>query len=280
MKLKQLVAGATIAGALGAAAMGMGSGLANAAPGPPPAPAGGHGAPPADGPGGNHGGPAPGNVHPPTGPNDPGGPGGQGGPGGPGGPPPGGPGGPGHPDGPGGPPPGGPGGPGHPDGPGGPGRIPVTPMGRADPADPVTPMGRADRVDPTTRAGPVAPAVHGTGIRSAATSTGPRGAMGPDPGDRALRRGRPGTDHSRRPAGRGGMARSITGATRKLPFGIPDSTRGASGSSESGSRCKEQAHDVPLRLLARRASCCHPSLKRIGNACVTGREASKVCNLS
>ena len=130
MKLKQIIAGGTIAGALGAAALGMGTGLANAAPGaPPPAQTGGHGAPPAD----NHDGPAPGNFHPPAGPNDPGGPGGRGGPGGPSGPP----GGPGHPGGggpggpgdPGGHPldhPGGPGGPGgpppgHPDGPGGPG---------------------------------------------------------------------------------------------------------------------------------------------------------------
>ena len=36
MKLNRLVAGATIAGALGAAALGMGSGLANAAPTPAP----------------------------------------------------------------------------------------------------------------------------------------------------------------------------------------------------------------------------------------------------
>ena len=87
MKLKQLIAGGTIAGALGAAALGVGAGMANAAPGPqPPAP------------GGNHGAPAPGNFHPPTEPNDPGGPGGRGGPGNPGGP-----GGPGHPGGPGGP---------------------------------------------------------------------------------------------------------------------------------------------------------------------------------
>jgi hypothetical protein len=35
MKLNQLVAGATIAGALGAAALGMGAGFANAAPTPP-----------------------------------------------------------------------------------------------------------------------------------------------------------------------------------------------------------------------------------------------------
>jgi hypothetical protein len=121
MKLKQLIAGGTIAGALGAAALGMGAGSAFAAPGPPP---------PA--PGGNHGGPAPGNFHAPTDPNDPGGPGspggpdhqgGRGGPDGPGGPPPG------H-VGPGGPPADHPGGPG-PDHPGGPGE-PGSPW-RGDP---------------------------------------------------------------------------------------------------------------------------------------------------
>ena len=51
MKLKQLMAGATIAGALGAAALGVGAGAASAAPGPQP---GGHGAPAV-----NHAGPAP-----------------------------------------------------------------------------------------------------------------------------------------------------------------------------------------------------------------------------
>ena len=45
MKLKQLMAGATIAGALGAAALGVGAGAASAAPGPQP---GGHGAPAAN----------------------------------------------------------------------------------------------------------------------------------------------------------------------------------------------------------------------------------------
>lgn len=45
MKLKQLVGGVTVAGALSAAALGMGAGFANAAPGGPPPGAGGHGAP-------------------------------------------------------------------------------------------------------------------------------------------------------------------------------------------------------------------------------------------
>ncbi|RAU96759.1 chitin-binding protein, partial [Mycobacterium colombiense] len=47
MKLKKLVGGVTIAGALSAAALGMGAGFANAAPGAPQPP-------------GNHGGAAPG----------------------------------------------------------------------------------------------------------------------------------------------------------------------------------------------------------------------------
>jgi hypothetical protein len=109
MNLKQLMAGATIAGALGAAALGVGAGAAGAAPGPPPPnPGGNHGAPPAPGgqPLGNFhgqggpGGPAPRGPGGPGGPGGPAGPGGPGdhGPGGPGGPPgvgPGGPGGPG-----------------------------------------------------------------------------------------------------------------------------------------------------------------------------------------
>jgi hypothetical protein len=104
MKLKQMIAGGTIAGALGAAALGVGAGLANAAPGPHPS-----------GPGGNHAGPAPGDFHAPNAPGNPGGPGGPG------------PGGPGHPGGPGGPPPG------HANGPGGP--APGNPAGpwRGDP---------------------------------------------------------------------------------------------------------------------------------------------------
>ncbi|MCV7332524.1 chitin-binding protein, partial [Mycobacterium cookii] len=47
MRLKQLMAGAVIAGAFGAAALGVGAGAASAAPGPPPGGDGGHGAPPA-----------------------------------------------------------------------------------------------------------------------------------------------------------------------------------------------------------------------------------------
>jgi hypothetical protein len=118
VKLKQLVGGLTIAGALSAAAFGVGAGVAYADPGQPGP--GGHGAP--VGPGGGPGGPPGGDRGGPSGAPapQPGGP--QGGPGGgPGAPPPGdhgrgGPGGPGDHG------PGGPGGPGDhgPDGPGGP----------------------------------------------------------------------------------------------------------------------------------------------------------------
>jgi Protein of unknown function (DUF2563) len=87
-------------------------------------------------------------------------------------------------------------------------------------------------------AAPVDPA-HGMEMPSVAISTGPRGVTDPHHGDRVSRRARPGTDRSRRPAGSGGTAPSTTGATRKLPFGTPGSTSGASGSSGSGSRCKE-----------------------------------------
>jgi hypothetical protein len=126
VKLKQLVGGLTIAGALSAAAFGVGAGVAYADPGQPGP--GGHGAPvgpgggPGGPPGGDHGGPSGAPAPQPGGP--------QGGPGGgPGAPPPGdhgrgGPGGPGDhgPGGPGGPGDHGPGRPGDrgPDGPGGP----------------------------------------------------------------------------------------------------------------------------------------------------------------
>jgi Protein of unknown function (DUF2563) len=102
---------------------------------------------------------------------------------------------------------------------------------------------QAGPVDPgtstrTVLAGPVDPA-HGMGIPSVAISTGPRGVTDPHLGDPVSRPGRRGTDRSRRPAARGITAPSTTGATRKRPFGIPDSTSGASGSSGSGSRCKK-----------------------------------------
>jgi hypothetical protein len=113
--------------------------------------------------------------------------------------------------------------------------------------DPVVP-GTSTRTDPVVQADLVA---HGTGMTGVAISTGPRGVTDPDPGDRVSRRGRTGTDRFHRPAGSGGMAQSTTGATRKRPFGTPGSTRGASGSSGSGSRCK-QASSHGARLATRR----------------------------
>ena len=91
------------------------------------------------------------------------------------------------------------------------------------------------RADPVAQAGP-RPA-HGAVTPTAATSMAPRGAMERHPGDGVRRRGRRGTGRSRRPAGSGDMAQSTTGAITKRPCGIPDLTSGASGSSESGSRC-------------------------------------------
>jgi len=103
----------------------------------------------------------------------------------------------------------------------------------------------------TTQADPVGPANAvvpiptladpGMATRSVATSTGPRGATDRLRGGPASRRDRIGeAGRFLRPVGTGIMARSTTGATRKPPFGTPGSTHGASGSSESGSRCKEQ----------------------------------------
>ncbi|BBZ52008.1 hypothetical protein MHEI_37250 [Mycobacterium heidelbergense] len=115
--------------------------------------------------------------------------------------------------------------------------APAGPAGQADPR-PATP---AVRVDPVDRAGPAAravPAGHGMAIPSAVTSTTPRGATDPHPGDMVSRLGQLGTGRSRLPVGNGGTAPSTTSDTTKRPCGIPDSTSGASGSSGSGSRCK------------------------------------------
>ena len=207
MKFKQLLGGITVAGALSAAALGVGAGAANAAPGAPP-----------PGPAGNHGGPAPGGIHPPNAPGDPGGPGGPGGPW-----------------------------PGRTRRTGRTGRTWAGPVGRADPA--IRAGLRADRVGPIIQADPVGPAVpvdravpaaRGTEMRSVVTSAGPRGATGRHLGDPVRRRDPTGTGRSPRLVGTGDMGRSTTGATRRLPCGIPDSTSGASGSSESGFRCKQQ----------------------------------------
>jgi hypothetical protein len=120
---------------------------------------------------------------------------------------------------------------------------------QAAPADQVTTQAApADQV--TTRVAPAVPvnavvpiptlAVPGTVTRSVATSTAPRGATDRLRGGLVSRRDRTGTGRFLRQAGSGEMARSTTGVTRKPLFGTPGSTHGASGCSESGSRCKEQ----------------------------------------
>jgi hypothetical protein len=126
---------------------------------------------------------------------------------------------------------------------------------RADPAVPGTSI-RTDPVAPGTstpvaRAGRAGLVAHGMEMPSVATSAGPRGVTDPPPGDRVSHRGRTGTDRSHRRAATGGTAQSTTGATRKRRFGTPGSTRGASGSSGSGSRCKE-ASSHGARLATRR----------------------------
>lgn len=90
----------------------------------------------------------------------------------------------------------------------------------------------------------------GTGMTTAATSTGNLGATDPHPGAGVSRPARTGADRSRRPDRHGSVARSTTGVTRKHPCGIPGSTSGASGSSGSGSRCKEPAVSRPVDTAA------------------------------
>ena len=115
-----------------------------------------------------------------------------------------------------------------------------------DPAVPAAPE-TTDPADLETTgcAGLAVPAAHGMGMTSVATFTGPRGATDPRPGALARHRDRAGTDRFRRPVDSGGMVPSTTGATTKLPCGIPGSTSGASTSSESGSRCNESPHTTP-----------------------------------
>jgi hypothetical protein len=95
-------------------------------------------------------------------------------------------------------------------------------------------------VDLTTPAALVDPADPGMATRSVATSMAPPGATGRPLGGLVSRRDRTGAGRFLLRAGYGAMARSTTGVTRKPPFGIPGSTHGASGCSESGFRCKEQ----------------------------------------
>ena len=120
----------------------------------------------------------------------------------------------------------------------------AAPVTRVIPETLAAPMTMADprvitraitRADPVAQAGP-RPA-HGAVTPTAATSMAPRGAMERHRGDGVRRHGQRGTGRSRRPAGTGDMAQSTTGAMTKRPCGIPDLTSGASGSSESGSRC-------------------------------------------
>ncbi|OBA59905.1 hypothetical protein A5647_15600 [Mycobacterium sp. 1100029.7] len=128
----------------------------------------------------------------------------------------------------------------------------VLPADRADPVvpdpvvrvDPVVPdtqarMVRVVPADQVARAVPADRVVPGTGTITADTSTTRPGATDPLRGDRANRLGPRGIDRSRRLGLAGITARSTTGATRKPPCGIPASTSGASGSSESGFRCKQ-----------------------------------------
>jgi hypothetical protein len=100
------------------------------------------------------------------------------------------------------------------------------------------PTVRADRVVPVAQADLAVLAVLGTGMPSVATSTEPRGEKDPLLGATASHPGRTGEGHSRRQGVTGMRAQSTTGATKKRPCGIPDSTSGASTSSESGSRCR------------------------------------------
>ena len=127
--------------------------------------------------------------------------------------------------------------------------VPVAPVGlttRVDLAALTTPAALVGLADLTTPAALVGladlttPADPGMVTRSVATSMAPRGATGQPLGGLVSRRDRTGAGRFLLRAGYGAMARSTTGVTRKPPFGIPGSTHGASGCSESGFRCKEQ----------------------------------------
>ena len=112
------------------------------------------------------------------------------------------------------------------------GRVTAAPVGRAN-TGPVAPVGQAT-AGQAVQAAPTP----GTAIRIAGTSTTRRGETGPHRGAMASRHGRHGTGRSLRQAGHGITAQSTTTATRKLPCGIPDTTSGASTSSGLGFRCK------------------------------------------
>jgi hypothetical protein len=124
----------------------------------------------------------------------------------------------------------------------------VVPETTADPADRADPVTTADRVVPVTTADPETsadPADQATSDSGRPTpseaSTVSRGAM-------EQRRGA--GEHPRVPGGAGRSlpraeygtrGRSTIGASRNNRHGIGTKTVGASGSSESGSRCKEPA---------------------------------------
>jgi len=122
-------------------------------------------------------------------------------------------------------------------------RVPTDPAGPVDlvTTDPV------DRVttDSTVREAPAVPAVLGTAMTTAATSTTLRGGTDPHPGVLASHRDRDGTGRFPRPVDGGTRARSTTGATTKTRSGTKGSTSGASTSSEFGSRCKDSPHQTP-----------------------------------
>jgi hypothetical protein len=98
---------------------------------------------------------------------------------------------------------------------------------------------------PVVLAVPVAPAVLGMAMTTAATSTAHPGETDPHPGVQASRRIPTGADRFPRRVDGGAVARSTTTATTRTRCGIKDSTSGASTSSESGSRCKESPHTTP-----------------------------------
>jgi hypothetical protein len=158
-------------------------------------------------------------------------------------------------------------------------RATTVPAGRAVPVALATSMAQADRVVLGTTAGPADPAVqtdraHGTAILSVVTSTERRGAMEPLLGDGAHRRRRHGADRSRRPAGRGWVAQSTTGATRKRPCGIPGSTNLASGSLESGSRSKGPTHTAPALPSGKAGAVARVRVRRLPR-----QHRNRVCSL-
>jgi len=107
---------------------------------------------------------------------------------------------------------------------------------------PETTADPADRVVPETSAGPVVPATSGRDrpMRSEA-STVSHGAMEQRRGAGEHLRAPDGAGRSLPRAECGTKGRSTTGASKNNRSGIGTKTVGASGSSESGSRCNEPA---------------------------------------